>query len=454
MVDRTQVQDPATPPGDPVTTPLRSATTRYAKGAWWVTFLLFIFMVINFADKAILGLVAKPLSEEFGLDAVAYGHVASSFYLLFSIAAFVVGLLGDRIPTRWLLLGLALMWAFTQIPMLFTTSTAVLIATRVLLGAAEGPAYGTANHALHKWFDDRHRQVPSSIMTAGACVGPLIAAPALTWVIVNHGWRAGFGALALIGFIWCALWATVRREGPLGTVVDLDTPAPETALAPETVTSRDSDVSLLQIIRSGTWIGATLLVFAAYWGMSIAVAWLPRYMQDGLGYSTTTMGNLVALSWTIGAVFMIGGGWISQRLTTKGIPTRISRGIFGSALVLSGGLAAVLGVRIGSPIASLLLLMVAVGAPTAVYAMGQTLISEIAPLRRRGAALGLHVGISTVAGIIAPTVMGNLIAAGTDPLSGFTKGFDALALVLIAAAVAGALLIRPGKDAQRLRSTV
>ncbi|GAA4802914.1 MFS transporter [Tomitella cavernea] len=439
--------------------PMASSTAEVktsTRTAWWVTGLLFTFMVINFADKAILGLVATPLREEFGLDAAGYGYVASSFYLLFSISAFVVGLLGDRIPTRWLLLGLAVVWAVTQMPMLWTTSTAILVATRITLGAAEGPAFGTANHALHKWFDDRNRQLPSSIIATGACIGPLIAAPVLSWVIVQFGWRAGFGVLGALGLIWSLLWLTVRREGPHSKVIE----ATEPAVASTTATSAnpvsgtaDGGASFFQIIRSGTWIGATLLAFAAYWGMAIAVSWLPVYMQDSLGYSTTAMGNMVAVTWAIAALFMLGCGWLSQRLTTQGVPTRVSRGLLGSVVVLLGGAATFIGVHSGSPTLGIILLMIGLGAPSALYAMGQTLISEITPLSHRGAVLGLSVGISTIAGIIAPTVMGWMVEAGSDQNTGFTQGFTVMAYILIISSIAGAVLIHPQKDRIRCMAT-
>jgi hypothetical protein len=37
---------------------------RPLKGAWGMTALIFLFMFINFADKAVLGLAAQPLMAE------------------------------------------------------------------------------------------------------------------------------------------------------------------------------------------------------------------------------------------------------------------------------------------------------------------------------------------------------------------------------------------------------
>src|SRR5712692_715229 len=41
---------------------------RPLKGAWGMTALIFLFMFINFADKIVVGLAAKPIMEELQLS--------------------------------------------------------------------------------------------------------------------------------------------------------------------------------------------------------------------------------------------------------------------------------------------------------------------------------------------------------------------------------------------------
>src|SRR6201989_165411 len=61
------------------------------KGAWKVTFLLFLFMVVNFADKIVVGLAGVPIMTELKLQPEQFGLLGSSFFFLFSIVAIVVG---------------------------------------------------------------------------------------------------------------------------------------------------------------------------------------------------------------------------------------------------------------------------------------------------------------------------------------------------------------------------
>ena len=57
------------------------------KGAWTIILLLFLFMVINFADKAVIGLAAVPIMQELKLTPKQFGLIGSIFFLLFSVSA-------------------------------------------------------------------------------------------------------------------------------------------------------------------------------------------------------------------------------------------------------------------------------------------------------------------------------------------------------------------------------
>src|SRR5689334_18399719 len=86
--------------------------------AWVVVALLFIFMVINFADKAVIGIAAVPIMRELNLGPRQFGLVGSSFFLLFALSSIAAGFLPNRVQTRWLLLAMGVIWALTQFPMI------------------------------------------------------------------------------------------------------------------------------------------------------------------------------------------------------------------------------------------------------------------------------------------------------------------------------------------------
>ena len=183
--------------------------------AWLIVALLFLFMVINFADKAVIGIAAVPIMQELRLSPSEFGLIGSSFFLLFSASAVVTGFIADRVQTRWVLLVLGIVWALTQLPMLGTVGFTTLLACRVAHGAGEGPTYPVALHAAYKWFPDQLRTLPTAILVQGGGVGIMVALPLLNWVIVHYSWHWAFGVLGFVGLAWGAAWLAFGGEGPL-----------------------------------------------------------------------------------------------------------------------------------------------------------------------------------------------------------------------------------------------
>ena len=172
-------------------------------------------MLVNFADKIVVGLAGAPIMDELKLSPEQFGLLGSSFFFLFSISAIVVGFIVNRIDTRWVLLAMAVIWSVAQFPMVGTVSFTTLLICRIILGAGEGPAFAVAAHAIYKWFPDEKRTLPTAILSQGSAFGVILAVPALNWIIVNHSWHYAFGALGVVGLMWAVAWLVMGKEGPL-----------------------------------------------------------------------------------------------------------------------------------------------------------------------------------------------------------------------------------------------
>src|SRR5438477_464062 len=170
-----------------VTTSDRTGTP---KEAWLIVALLFLFMLINFADKAVIGIAAVPIMQELQLSPRQFGLLGSSFYLLFAVSAIITGFIVNRVQTRWALLVMGLVWALTQFPMIGTVGFAAIMACRIALGAGEGPAYPVALHSTYKWFPNHLRTLPTAIVAQGAGIGIMVALPAGASVVlvIAAGW--------------------------------------------------------------------------------------------------------------------------------------------------------------------------------------------------------------------------------------------------------------------------
>src|SRR5580692_12830890 len=179
--------------------------------AWLIVTLLFLFMLINFADKAVIGIAAVPIMRELQLSPRQFGLLGSSFFLLFSVSAIVTGFIVNKVQTRWALLVMGLVWALTQFPMIGTVGFATIMACRIALGAGEGPAYPVALHSTYKWFPNELRTLPTAVIAQGAAIGVVIAMPLLGWIIETFSWHWAFGLLGVVGLLWVIAWHVFGR---------------------------------------------------------------------------------------------------------------------------------------------------------------------------------------------------------------------------------------------------
>jgi MFS family permease len=414
--------------------------TPVRKGkAWLILALLFLFMLINFADKVVVGLAGVPIMHDLGLTPTQFGQLGSAFFLLFSVSAVALGFVVNRVQTRWVIAVLALIWALTQLPMIGNVGFGVLLLSRIALGAGEGPAFPVAIHAAYKWFPDEQRTLPSGILSLGSAVGVFIAAPVLTYLIFQVSWHAAFGLLGGLGLAWVAAWLLLAEEGPL-------------ADAPLTGAGPGLRLAYRRLFGSGTVIGTLLCGWVAYWGLALALTWIPTYAAQALHYSPETVGYLTAAQWLVGGLLVFGGGALSQWLKQRGASSRRCRGLLCATCAVLGGACTILMSRWEPGLAQMALQILGFALPSVVFAIGPAMIGEVTPLGQRGALLGVNTAFQTTAGLVAPLLMGWLVDHAADATAGFQQGFLLAGVLASAGGAVGLLLLRPESDVNRLGS--
>lgn len=408
-----------------------------AGSGWRVTALLFLFMLVNYADRAVLGLAAEPLMRDLGLLPSQFGLIGSAFFVSYCLSGLLFGFLINRFRTKSLLIGFAVLWSLAQFPMIFGGHFAVLLGSRILLGMGEGPAYAAALHATYCWFPDAHRALPSAIVTQGSAAGVVLAAPLLTLVILHFGWPAAFVVLGVIGLLWAAAWSWLGADGPI--TVNL-TPNGD-ALA---------RVPYRALLLNPTVICTCLVVFAAYWALAILLVWFPNFLRAGLGFSQAQAGTWASLPWIVGVVVILAAGFASQTLTRRGVSSRYARValLCGTALVGAVCLAGV--TYVTGPVAKLILATLGIALPNAVIAPAQAIFGEICPVSQRGAVLSISNAVAATAGMLAPYATGLMVEKSASALAGYETAFLLAGFVVLAANVIGLILIRPERQVKRL----
>jgi MFS family permease len=366
-----------------------------------------------------------------------------------------VGFLANRVRTKALMLVMSVIWAAALLPMSVAANFTVLLASRVILGAAEGPAFPVAVHSVYKWFGNQRRALPTSVVASGAAFGTGLVAPLLTWIILHYGWHAAFGTLGVAGLIWALLWWVCAEEGPIDQAT-----APPTAAAAMTagavtnvaVTTAMAvrRVPYRRLLLSRTAMGVFMAGFAAYWIIALNLVWLANYLVKAVHMPPTQAAWVITLPSIMQMVLAPLCAYLSLVLTRRGYSSRISRGLLGSLCVVLGG-ASLAGVPFaGRGVLEIALVGLSFSIGSVIFTLGTTLIGEISPPAQRGALLGITNSIHTLAGLCAPFLMGLLVDINADPVAGFRMGFVYAGTLVALLGVVAAALIDPEADLRNL----
>lgn len=443
--------------------------------AWLITGLLILFQMINFADKAVLGLVAESVMSELGMTSTQFGFIGSSFFFLFAVSGIIVGFIAEKVQTRWLILVMGISWAVLQFPMLLGGGAMALLVTRIVLGAAEGPASSISLTHVQGWFEPSTRGFPSSLVASGTTIGPVVAAPILAYIIAHPdlGWRWAFGFLGLVGLIWTVLWAILAKEGPyshfshkekdqkLQTTIVVYDPSCKSIVKYVDVLKT---VPIFKIFFSKMFLSSFLAGLGCFWSLGFLTTWAPKYIASIGTFSPEIIATVSSLPWILGAISLAGAGFFSRILMRKGATVHISLGLIFGLLVFFSGIAFYLIPFLSGAICILLITIAAGFAmcfPLATMAVGFSVSSK-----QRAAVMATLVAISSIGGIISPTMVGYLmdIAGYVQPvkgvalapemadklLVGMNHGFEYIGIYMIIVGLISMVFLNPDSLAKKL----
>lgn len=421
-------------------------TKQIRRRGWIITLLLLAFMVVNYADKAIVGLAGVDIKADLGLSNEQFGLVQSSFYWLFAVGAIVLSGLTSKVDARWMVAGLAALWCLTMIPLVGSVGIGLLVASRVLLGFAEGPASAVATHVVHTWFTPKRRALPSSLIFTGVALGPLLAAPTMTWVIETFDWHMAFLVLIVAGAVLVVAWLTFGREGPVNAKTTQTSDTATGVQLPDRVQWR-------LLLTRPTIFGIGLLLFCGYWSVSLKVTWLPLYLREGLNYEPGETGWLVTLPYASGVTLSLLFGFVSGVLTQRGVSSRVTRGLIPGVMFFATGASMITFTLLDRGVGQMIFIVLAFSLTTAVWGIALVAVSDVVPGQQRGVVLGAIVAVHSLGGIIAPLVLGALVDTADTISAGYGRGFAATGIVICVGAIISCWLVKPERDARALAST-
>jgi predicted MFS family arabinose efflux permease len=164
-------------------------------------------LMLNAADAGTVGAVAPQLERSLHISNAGLGLIAGVAALAGAIGTFPVGILTDRVHRVHLLAGSVVLWSAAMLASAFAPSFAVLIATRLALGAVTATGGPTVASLTGDFFPARERAKVWGMILTGELVGSGIGVVVSGDLANALSWRYGFGWLAIPGLVLAAaIW--------------------------------------------------------------------------------------------------------------------------------------------------------------------------------------------------------------------------------------------------------
>lgn len=283
----------------------RSTVTGYS---WYVLAILTLAQTCHGMDRAVIGLVLKPIGDEFNLTGQQLGLLAGLAYgLPFALAAIPFGYAVDR-TNRKILLSCALTaWSGATAACAAATGYWTLLLGRASVGVAEAGGSPTGMSILSDYFGSDRRATAIGIWYLSAGIGFAIAFFAGGMIVEAYGWRWTFVLAGIPGILLAPLLLITLREPKRG---QMDKAEPELNTG---LWLRLKELMARPGIAYG--VAAITCIATGIYGMS---TWLATFLVESRGMPLAQAGTTVAIAYgLLGSIGGLGAGWGVDRINAR-----------------------------------------------------------------------------------------------------------------------------------------
>jgi MFS family permease len=281
--------------------------------------------IVNYLDRSTLSIANHSISEELGLNASQMGLLLSAFSLAYAFSQLPIGALLDKFGARAMLgLGM-LVWSVAPLAGGFVHTLQQFLVARVFLGMGEAPQFPAGAKVVSEWFALRERGGPTGIFVASSTIGPALAPPILTILMLNFGWRTMFVIMGALGVAVALGWYAFYRNRN-----EVELTSSELLYLAEGESGRGA----VQKLSFSEW--KNLFKHRTTWGMLFGfmgviymvwlyLTWLPAYLEHERHLSIARTGWVVSIPYIFGTLGMLGSGYIADWLMARGMAPMNSR---------------------------------------------------------------------------------------------------------------------------------
>lgn len=404
--------------------------------------ICFILNMIDGFDVLVMPFAAPSVARHWAVGDVMLGYMLSASLFGMAFGAFFIAPLADRIGRRQLTIWSLVVACAALVASVFSPTAWFLLLMRVIAGVGIGGMISNMAVLVNEYSNGPRRALAVGVYTTGypigATVGGLIAGP----LIQEFGWRASFGLAAGMTLVITIVTIAALPEsyeyliarqthgaldklnaiiGKMGHAPIDEMPRPRTQPGAEkSGVFREvfGSEKLAQTLL--TWVGYALLTAALYFANS----WLTKLIaqqsgSDALGLISNILFNAGG---AVGAAIF---GLLAARSSSRNLLTASM--VMAAACYLGFGFTINYNVYVAMAFGFLGGFAVIAGM-TGVYSIGPALYSTTA----RGSGFGWIMGIGRLTSIIAPILVGYLLAAEIPP----ERTFQIFAVPLLVSAAA------------------
>jgi MFS family permease len=383
---------------------MQISARRVAPGAlawivWCVGLLAYIVAVVNRTSLSAVGVQA---ADRFLAEASVLSLFAVIQLAVYGGMQIPIGLLLDRFGARPVMVIGMFVMACGQFAMAFSTSIAVALVARVLLGAGDAAIFPGLVRLIALWFPAQRAPMLTQATGMVGQTGQLLALLPLAALLKASSWTVTFGSIAGLTVLFGILsWMLIRnRPAELNQDVSIDT---STGVIRVVTSAIDLRVGVgAAWSHPGTRLAFWSHFTTVFLGMSFALLWGMPFLTAGAQLSVGDAGILLTLLVLTGILFSPILGELSRRFPTQRsavivLPVVIFQLIAWLTVMVWPGV---------PPLVLLVVLMVALGTggPASMIAFDHARTYN--PAHRLSAATGLVNSGGYMASLIATFVIG------------------------------------------------
>jgi MFS transporter, ACS family, hexuronate transporter len=403
---------------------------RQNRFAWLVVCLLFLGSVVNYMDRAALGVIMPQVRRDLSLSNADYGFAVNTFLMMYMILYILGGRVADRLGCRRTFSFTLAFWSVAAIGHSLVRGLGSLCFFRMMLGIGEGAFYPAAIRGATEWFSSETRAKAVGLFLSGISLGTLLTPPIVAWITIRYGWRPAFLLTGVSGLLLLPPWLLLHRR--IRKAYSVPDPSPA-LLAAQAKTAVEVEVSISEALKAPKYLCllSSRAISDATWYFYLF--WIPAYFQEIRGFDTAMVGKLLWIPFFASGVGALAGAWASSALIQRGVALDRARKsvLILSALTCLAGASAFL----VSPFQALALVTMGLFGYQSWASNLHTAITEVSPSQHTSVLYGITGASGALLGAITQPMIGRVIDGyGYNPVFVGVGLLHFLALVLLLSA--------------------